>query len=182
MGTDMYAVSERKKNGKWVLGNEIEVERNYKMFWVLAQFNRRENTFPVSVPPRGFPKDAGPDTRDALYGDYSYSYFTLGELRILLQAIEANYQVLVAYLTEKDYKEALAMIANGQYPKGLFDWGSLREGVSKYELKIPGKVSLAHVGVTKLIESLIDEYRLSGQDNDGNVFDPESYRIVFNFG
>lgn len=83
MGCDIHEYLEYKEDGVWKLGPEINLERNYDMFAILADV-RNYDGFEQIVEPRGVPADSCQEILDACAqweGDgHSHSYLTLADI------------------------------------------------------------------------------------------------------
>lgn len=84
MGCDIHLFTEKKVNGKWADQNtDLEVDRNYDLFSILADVRNYNNIVPISEP-KGIPADADEPFKkesDRMDDDgHSHSYLTLQEL------------------------------------------------------------------------------------------------------
>lgn len=83
MGCDIHFFIEKKnERGKWDFVGEVDIDRNYALFTILAGVRSRHNGFltPISQP-KGLPEDLSDGCRSAIYEeDHSDSYLTTKEL------------------------------------------------------------------------------------------------------
>lgn len=84
MGTDIHCQIEMHRNGRWRRQGELDLDRNYTLFAILAGVRGGGEITPIAEP-RGLPTDLDPrpfaDDECEPYGDHSFSWLTLAELR-----------------------------------------------------------------------------------------------------
>lgn len=85
MGCDIHIFTERKRGGKWLLTEILDIDRSYALFANLANVRNHDNMAKPICQPKGWPDDisnGGKDIRE-YWGDdaHSASYLYPSELK-----------------------------------------------------------------------------------------------------
>ena len=94
MGCDIHLHQEVKINGKWLHYSNPSIDRNYRLFAILAGVRNHYEITPINSP-RGIPEDIAESTKfdcDEVWGcdGHSHSHITAEEIAILKKEYEKN--------------------------------------------------------------------------------------------
>jgi hypothetical protein len=185
MGTDIHAIGQIKKDGKWTT-TAIDIagcDRSYNVFAVLANVRNGSGfagtdtgeEWEVLYPPRGLPKDVDIHMEygeitiidEYFIGDHGHSYLSLQELKSIWDHFKDREYEIHGMVK----KEELSKLKQGILPQ-IWCYDTHDPNYVNAKWKVPCKEALWYLG--EFID-VLDNLRSENELND------EEIRMVFGF-